>query len=66
MNPTSGGGGIVGAVEQGVNMIAGGVEGGILGSGNLVAPTQIVPAPDYRPYLVLGFGALVALILWKD
>lgn len=54
------------AITGAVNMLAGGVEGGILGSGNLTPPpVVVVQPPNYTPYYVLGFGALIGIILWK-
>jgi len=59
MNPIS-------AITQAVSMVAGGIEGGLVGSGNIPTPPPIVvPAPNYTPLILLGFGGLVALILWK-
>jgi hypothetical protein len=56
----------ISAITGAVNMLAGGVEGGILGSGNLPPPPVVVqPAPNYTPYYVLGFASLIGIVLYK-
>ncbi len=54
------------AIQGFIGDIAGGVAGGVLGSGSLgPPPVVVVPPPDYTPLYVAGFVGLTALILWK-
>lgn len=63
------GGGSTGSLISSITGAVQDVGGAVLGVLEVTNPNSppvtVVPAPDYRPEILLGFGLLVALIMWK-